>query len=113
MKIKINVSFTLLLLCILIINTTSADNTSVMPDNIQEKKQEQQYKENCKFLLNHYGININVRSQMGWQRVIRNNNLYIYTNGTPLTNRTRQVLEQCILDPNLNNRIIFDRGDQL
>lgn len=109
MKIK-TIFNTFFLLCILIINTaSSADNSTL--SNINEMDINR--KSLCKHYLIYYGLNINIRSQMGWIRVIKNNNLYLYTNEnfSNISNRDKYIFEQCIINPEYNNKEISDRGD--
>jgi hypothetical protein len=112
MKIK-TIFYTFFLLCILIINTaSSADTYSANLLNINEIDINR--KSFCRQYLIHYGLNINIRSQMGWIRVIKNNNLHLYTNEnfSNISTRNRYIFEQCIINPEYNDRKIFDRGDQ-
>jgi uncharacterized protein YgiM (DUF1202 family) len=108
MKIK-PIFYTFFLLCVLIINTTTnADNSSSTNNEIINRKKF------CRQYFIYYGLNINIRSQAGWQRVIKNNKLPLYTNDNFqfVSNKNKNILEQCIINPDYNNRQNFDRGDQ-
>lgn len=113
MKIK-TIFYTFFLLCLLIINTTTNADNSNLPNSNLISEPPFNRRGVCKQFLSYYGININVRSPMGWKRVIKNNNLYLYSNDKyyNISYKNKYILEQCIIEPELNNRQIFDRGDQ-
>ena len=66
---------------------------------------------NCNQILDHYGIDINIRSSAGWKRVVKNKNTHLYITKNSNHRKYLYELEQCLLYSN-QIRIGQNRGDQ-
>ena len=68
-------------------------------------------RKNCNQILDHYGIDINIRSSAGWKRVVKNKNTHLYITKNSNHQKYLYELEQCLLYSN-QIRIGQNRGDQ-